>query len=78
MNYTDWIGTVGVSVLLAAYFLNLLNKLDSDKPIYILLNILGAGMACYASTLLHYTPFIILEGTWTLVSIFGLIKFYTK
>jgi nicotinamide riboside transporter PnuC len=78
MNYTDWIGTIGVSILLVAYFLSLLNKLNTDLPIYILLNILGAGIACYASVLLNYRPFILLEGTWTLVSIIGLIKFYKK
>jgi len=77
MNYTDWIGTLGVSIL-AAYFLNMLNKLHSAKPIYISLNILGAGIACYASVLLNYKPFIFLEGIWTLVSIFGLYKFYRK
>jgi hypothetical protein len=78
MTYTDWIGTIGVTILLVAYFLNLLNKLSADKPTYILLNILGAGIACYASILLNYKPFIILEGTWTLVSVIGLIKFYNK
>jgi hypothetical protein len=78
MTYTDWIGTIGVTILLVAYFLNLLNKFSTEKPTYILLNILGAGIACYASVLLNYKPFIILEGTWTLVSIIGLIKFYKK
>jgi hypothetical protein len=78
MTYTDWIGTIGVTILLVAYFLNLLNKLSADKPTYVLLNILGAGIACYASILLNYKPFIILEGTWTLVSMIGLIKFYNK
>ena len=78
MNYTDWIGAIGVSILLVAYFLNLLNKLNPAKPTYIILNILGAGIACYASVLLAYRPFIILEGSWTLVSLFGLFKFYTK
>ena len=78
MNYIDWVGAIGVSILLVAYFLNLLNRLDTNKPVYIILNILGAGIACYASVLLHYRPFVILEGTWTLVSILGLIKFYRK
>ena len=77
MNYTDWIGTLGVSIL-AAYFLNMLNKLNPEKPIYIIMNILGAGIAGYASVLLNYRPFIILEGTWSLVSIFGLFKFYRR
>jgi hypothetical protein len=38
------------------------------------MNILGAGLACYASVLLKYLPFILLEGCWTLVSMIGLFK----
>jgi nicotinamide riboside transporter PnuC len=61
MTYTDWIGTLGVSILLSAFFLNLFNKISQDKPWYEMLNIAGAAIACYASVLLHYVPFIILE-----------------
>lgn len=78
MTYTDWIGTLGVSILLSAFFLNLFHKLPQDKPWYEILNIAGAVIACYASILLNYVPFIILEGSWALVSIMGLIKFYKK
>jgi len=38
------------------------------------LNIIGAAIACYASWLIDYWPFIVLEGMWTLVSIYGLMK----
>jgi hypothetical protein len=74
MNITDWIGFVGVAILLAAYFLNLSNKMNKDSVFYLSMNILGAGLACYASVRLKYFPFILLEGCWTLVSIIGLIK----
>jgi hypothetical protein len=36
------------------------------------LNILGAGISCYASFLIHYTPFIILEAVWCLVAVIAL------
>jgi len=74
MNLTDWIGFIGVAILLAAFFFNLKGKISKDSFIYLLMNILGAGLACYASVLLKYLPFIILEGCWTLVSILGLMK----
>lgn len=74
MNITDWIGFVGVAILLAAFFLNLSNKMNKDSVAYLSMNILGAGLACYASVRLKYFPFILLEGCWTLVSIIGLIK----
>jgi hypothetical protein len=45
---------------------------------YLSVNFIGAGIACLASVLLKYAPFIILEGAWTFVSSFGLIKYFSK
>jgi hypothetical protein len=73
MNLTDWIGFIGVALLLAAYVLNLRNLIPKDGLTYLRLNALGAGMACTASVLLGYWPFIILEGCWTVVSLTGMV-----
>lgn len=78
MNTTDWIGFFGVTILLIAYFLNLTNKIKKESVTYLLLNVIGAGIACFASILLDYLPFIILEACWTLVSAFGLISVSIK
>jgi hypothetical protein len=72
LTATDWIGTIGVSILLMAFLLNLLKKISQDSLTYILLNLVGAAIACFASVLLKYWPFIILEGVWTMVSAFAL------
>jgi hypothetical protein len=78
MTATDWIGFVGVTVLLVAFFLNLTDKIKKESLIYLFLNFIGAGIACFASFLLDYLPFIILEGCWTLVSAYGLINYLGK
>jgi hypothetical protein len=78
MKPTDWIGFIGVTILLIAFFLNLANKLHKDSVLYILLNIIGAGIACFASILIQYVPFIILEGCWTMVSFAALIRLLVK
>ncbi len=72
MTSTDLIGFIGVSILLLAFFLNLSNRISKDSLSYLLMNVIGAGVACLASVLLRYWPFIILEGCWTLVSAYGL------
>ncbi|MFT3932462.1 MAG: hypothetical protein QM726_02510 [Chitinophagaceae bacterium] len=77
MHTNDLIGFIGVAILLAAFLLNLIGKISKDGLPYMLLNILGAGLACYASFLINYMPFVILEGTWMLVSVFALIKLLT-
>ncbi|MEC4003385.1 hypothetical protein OX283_001845 [Flavobacterium sp. SUN052] len=74
MNFKDLIGTIGVGIILIAYFLNMFSIIKKDGILYLILNIIGAGIACFASVLIHYMPFIILEGAWVLVSIIGLIK----
>ena len=75
MNHIDWIGFVGVFQILLAYILNVLEKLKNKDLTFILLNLLGAAMACLASVLMNYLPFILLEGVWALVSLFSLYKF---
>lgn len=74
MNYNDIIGTVGVGLILVAYFCNIFGWINGKNILFFILNIVGAGMACYASALINYIPFVILEGIWTLVSLLGLAK----
>jgi hypothetical protein len=77
-NTNDIIGFTGVFILLIAFLLNLSGKLSQQSPAYIVLNIIGAGLACLASLLIHYIPFVILEGTWTIVSLIALINYSGK
>ncbi len=72
MTQTDIIGFVGVSILLLAYLLNLLKVYTQAHWMYLILNTIGAALACTASILLAYWPFIILEGVWCAVSLWGM------
>lgn len=74
MTKTDWFGFIGVGLLLAAFLLNLTGILKKETLSYLIMNVLGAGAACFASILLKYLPFVILEGCWMLVSIVSLIS----
>jgi hypothetical protein len=68
------IATFGVGLILIAFFLNTAKLIERNGKLYYVMNILGAALACYASYLLLFWPFLILEGVWTLVSIYGLMK----
>jgi hypothetical protein len=74
MNQNDIIGAAGVGLILIAYFCSTFGFMSSKSRAYFLLNVVGAGLACYASYLISYWPFVILEGTWTVVSLIGLVK----
>lgn len=78
MHFTinDLLGFTGVAILLAAYLLNLLGKISKDGLLYVVMNAIGGGLSCLASYLINYIPFVILEGTWMLVSLIALIKIF--
>jgi len=74
MNLVDWLGAIGVFQILLAYILNVSGKITPESWSFILLNFIGATIACTASVLLDYLPFVILEGVWALTSLITLIK----
>ena len=74
MSFSSVIGSIGVTLLLLAFFMNLFKFIHQENRVYILLNVLGAGLSCYASVLIHYTPFIILEAVWCLVALVALVR----
>lgn len=78
MNMNDIIGTIGVGMVLIAYFLNIFYLIKRDGIFFYSLNIVGGAISCYASILIQFWPFIILETIWTLVSIAGLLKSIKK
>lgn len=74
MNINDWLGSVGVFLILLAFFCSTFKLISSQSNLFFILNAAGAAIACYASYRIAYWPFVVLEGVWTVVSIAGLIK----
>ena len=77
-NTNDYIGFVGVFVLLIAFLLNLSGKIAKDGLPYIIMNVIGASLACLASWLIRYIPFVILESMWTVVSLIALVNYFRR
>jgi len=74
MGLSVIIGSMGVALLLIAFFLNLFKFLKEDNTVYILLNIVGAALSGYASLLINYMPFVLLESIWCIVALLALFK----
>ena len=74
MTYNDWIGTIGVGLVLLAYFLNTMKMVPENGKLFFFLNILGGALSCYAAILINFVPFTVLEAIWTVVSIYGFVK----
>ena len=66
------IGSIGVAILLAAFFANLIGWLTTTSKLYQALNALGAAIAGYASYGIGFMPFVVLEGTWCAVALVSL------
>lgn len=78
MTTADIIGSIGVAMMIVVFFLNIADKLSNDSPFYIVMNLIGAGLACTASIMIKYVPFIILEGTWAIISSWALYVYFVR
>ncbi len=74
LSLPEIIGFVGVSILLAGFFLNLAGFLLSSSKRYLVLNLIGAALACLSSWLIGFMPFVLLEGTWAAVALLTLSR----
>jgi hypothetical protein len=68
------LGSLGVALLLAAYFLNLIGRLGRERRTYHVVNALGAGLSCWASWQIGFLPFVVLEGIWMLIALFAVVS----
>jgi hypothetical protein len=68
------IGSLGVAILLLAFLLNLVRVLETESYPYTALNLVGASLAGYASYLIGFVPFVVLEGTWAVVAAVALAR----
>ncbi len=68
------IGSAGVTLLLVAFFLNLMKALRADGWLYLLMNLVGATLSCYSSYRIRFMPFVVLEGTWAAVAAIGIAR----
>ncbi|MFM2358610.1 MAG: hypothetical protein RLY16_603 [Bacteroidota bacterium] len=74
MEWHDIIGAIGVAITLLAYLMNTFSWIPKEGSLFFAMNAIGSALACYASILIVYYPFVVLEGVWCLVSIAGWIK----
>lgn len=78
MKLSDWIATLGVTLLLVAFALSLAKKISSESKSYLVLNIVGAGLAGLSSYMIGFWPFVILESVWVIASLIPFIKLFKK
>lgn len=78
MEWYDWLGMLGVVLLLLAYFLLQIGKILPSDLSYSLLNLLGSGMIAYSLIEEWNLSAFLIEVFWFLISLYGVFRFYKK
>ena len=74
MSASEIVGSIGVALLLIAFFMNLFGMLDADSRAYQVMNAVGAAVSCYTSYLIGFAPFVVLEAIWCAAAIAAMLR----
>ena len=74
MSGSEIIGSIGVALLFIAFFMNSFGMLTSDSRAYQTMNAVGAAISCYASYLIGFAPFVVLEAIWCAAAIAAILR----
>ena len=74
MSHSEWVGSIGVALLLLAFFANAFGYVPHASRRYHGTNAVGAALACLASFQIGFVPFVVLEGIWCVVAVVALLR----
>ena len=74
MTLSDFIGTIGVGMLLVAFVLNQRRAISEHSRPFLAMNLVGALMCGYSAWLVRFMPFVVLETVWAMVAAWGLAR----
>jgi hypothetical protein len=72
MHLGDVLQVAGAVLILSAYLLAQLRRLDTNSYVYLVLNFVGAGVLAGLAATSHQWGFLLLEFVWALVSAIAL------
>lgn len=78
MSLFDITGLVGVALMLGAYAAAQLHRLDPLKAPALALNFVGACLVLVSLTRAFNLPAAIVEASWALIALFGLVRIALK
>jgi len=78
MNYgpLDFVGNIGVVVLVITYLMLQTNKLSSDGLAYSVLNAAGAGLIVISLLFNFNLSALVMEVFWVLISLVGVYRYF--
>lgn len=73
-EWHDFVGNVGVFLILACYLLVLLNRIDTQSVRYSVINGVDAGLLCISLYIDFNLSGLMIELSWLAISVFGLCR----
>ena len=74
----DIVGTIGVSIIIVAYFLLQIQKLSTTHVSFSIMNIIGSLMILYSLSFNWNFSSVMIEVFWILVSCIGIYNYFVK
>jgi hypothetical protein len=78
MQWFDFVGSLGVFIIILTYVLLQAGKVRSESLAYSLLNALGASLIIVSLLYDFNFPAFIVEFFWLLISLFGIGKYFLR
>ncbi|MDP3465544.1 MAG: hypothetical protein Q8R86_07220 [Sulfuricurvum sp.] len=76
LSLSDLIGIVGVLIIIIAYMLLQLEKIEAKALSFSVLNTLGALLIIVSLLYDWNLASFIMESTWMMLSLYGILKYY--
>lgn len=75
MNWLfDLLGIAGSAFIVVAYYLTISGRLDLRRPLYSLLNAIGAALLLISLSVDFNLGATVIEGFWLLISLYGFAR----
>lgn len=74
MAIAEWVQLSGAFLVLVAFVLGQLERIAAASWTYLMLNAVGSGLLAATAVLAAQWGFLLLEGSWALVSLYGIVQ----
>ncbi len=72
--WSDFLGFVGVALIVSTYFASQIGKMAVDRPLYPALNAIGAVLILVSLSVTFNAASFVIELFWLAISLVGLVR----